>query len=125
LDMGLADDYRAAVIAFDNVLSEFPDTKYAEEMEFLSIKAQCLYAEQSHPRRREERYGKALDLYTNFIADYPESKFRKEADGLKQDAERGIEEAEKYAAQVAAASAEAEAEEEATEPREDTTEPIS
>lgn len=118
LDMGLQDDYRAAVIAFDNVLREFPDTKYAEEMEFLSIKAQCLYAEQSHPRRREERYGEALDLYTNFVADYPESKFRKDADGLKQDAERGIEEAKKYLAQVAAATADtAVAEEEAeTEP---------
>ena len=116
LDMGLADDYRAAVIAFDNVLSEFPDTKYAEEMEFLSIKAQCLYAEQSHPRRQEERFGEALDLYTNFIVDYPESKFRKEADQLKQDAEKGIEQAKKYAAQVAAISNDSETEEEVTEP---------
>ena len=104
LDMGLQDDYRAAVIAFDNVLSEFPDTKYAEEMEFLSIKAQYLYADQSHPRRQEERFGEVLDLYTNFMADYPESKFRKEADQLKQDAEKGIEQAQKYAAQVAAAT---------------------
>ena len=116
LDMGLQDDYRAAVIAFDNVLSEFPDTKYAEEMEFLSIKAQYLYAEQSHPRRREERYGKALDLYANFIAEYPESKFRKDADQLKQDAEKGVEQAQKYAAQVAAATADEAPEENATEP---------
>src|SRR3546814_20336840 len=88
--MRLQDDYRAAVIAFDNVLSEFPDTKYAEEMEFLSIKAQCLYAEQSQMIRREERYGKALDLYANFIADHPESKFRKEADQPNQDAEKPL-----------------------------------
>lgn len=115
LDMGLQDDYRAAVIAFENVLIEFPDTKYAEEMEFLSIKSQCLYAEQSRMLLREERYGKALDLYANFIADYPESKFRKEADQLKQDAEKGIEEAQKYAAQVAAATAAAEPED-AAEP---------
>src|SRR5690606_34098877 len=37
LDMGLMDDYRAAVIAFDNALRDYPDTKYAEEMEFLSV----------------------------------------------------------------------------------------
>jgi len=108
LDMGLQDDYRAAVIAFENVLIEFPDTKYAEEMEFLSIKAQCLYAEQSRMVRREERYSKALDLYADFIADYPESKFRKEADQLKQDAQKGLEQAQKYAAQVAAATTEPE-----------------
>jgi len=102
--MGLQDDYRAAVIAFDNVLSEFPDTKYAEEMEFLSIKAQYLYAEQSHPRRQAERFGKALDLYASFIADYPDTKFRKEADQFKQDSEKGLAEAQKYADRVAAAS---------------------
>ena len=115
LDMGLQDDYRAAVIAFDNVLSQFPDTKYAEEMEFLSIKAQYQYAEQSHPRRREERYGKALDLYASFIAEYPESRFRKDADQLKQNAEKGMEQAQKYAAQIDTATLDAE-QEEATEP---------
>ncbi|MFC3197235.1 outer membrane protein assembly factor BamD [Parapedobacter deserti] len=104
LDMGLDGDYRAAVIAFDNMLREFPDTKYAEEMEFLSIKAQCLYANQSHPRRQEERFGEAIDLYNNFISAYPDSKFRKEADQLKQDAEKGAETAKRYSAQLAAAS---------------------
>jgi len=103
LDMGLSDDYRAAVIAFDNVLREFPDTKYAEEMEFLSIKAQYLYANQSSARRQEERFEEALDLYNNFISKYPESKFRKEADQLKRDSENGIEQARKHAAQLAAA----------------------
>src|SRR5690606_29525903 len=104
LDMGLSDDYRAAVIAFDNVLREFPDTKYAEEMEFLSIKAQYLYANQSSHRRQEERFEEALDMYNNFISAYPESKFRKEADQLKRNAESGIERARKYTSQLAAAS---------------------
>ena len=105
LDMGLQDDYRAAVIAFDNVLRDFPDTKYAEEMEFLSIKAQYLYASQSSQRRQEERFGEAIDLYNNFISAYPESKFRKDADELKRDAERGIEQVKKREAQYASAMA--------------------
>ncbi len=104
LDMGLQDDYRAAVIAFDNVLREFPDTKYAEEMEFLSIKAQYLYANQSSLRRQEERFEEALDLYNNFIAAHPESKFRKEADQLKKDAENGIQQAKKHTTRFAAAT---------------------
>ena len=33
-------DYQSAVIAFGNTLRDYPDTKYAEEMEFLTIKAQ-------------------------------------------------------------------------------------
>ncbi len=105
LDMGLQDDYRAAVIAFDNVLRDFPDTKYAEEMEFLSIKAQYLYANQSSIRRQEERFGEVIDLYSGFVSAYPESKFRKDADQLKADAEKGIDQAKKRMAQFAAMSA--------------------
>lgn len=93
LDMGLMDDYRAAVIAFENALQDFPDTKYAEEMEFLSIKAQYLYAINSTVRRQEERLGEALDLYERFVAAYPESKFMKEAADLKEDADRKMEDA--------------------------------
>ena len=41
LDIG---DYQAAVIAFRNSMKDFPDTKFAEEMEYLIIEAQYLYA---------------------------------------------------------------------------------
>lgn len=93
LDIGLMDDYRAAVIAFDNALRDFPDTKYAEEMEFLSIKAQYLYASNSTVRRQEERYEEALDLYHSFVASYPDSRFLKDAEELRRDSERGIRDA--------------------------------
>src|SRR5690554_3911000 len=99
LDMGLIDDYRAAVIAFYNSLREFPDTKYAEEMEFLSIKAQYLYANNSTTRRQEERFGEAIDLYNRFVSAYPESKFLREAESFKKNAERGIREAQQKMAQ--------------------------
>lgn len=108
LDMGLQDDYRAAVIAFDNVLRDFPDTKYAEEMEFLSIKAQYLFANQSSLRRREERFEEVVELYNRFVSSYPESSFRKDADELLKDAEQGIALAQRQMAQYAAAVAEQE-----------------
>ncbi len=93
LDMGLMDDYRAAVIAFDNALRDYPDTKYAEEMEYLSIKAQYLYAYNSTIRRQEERYAEVIDLYDRFVTSYPDSKFKKEADDYRKNAERGMKEA--------------------------------
>lgn len=108
LDMGLMDDYRAAVIAFDNALRDYPDTKYAEEMEFLSIKAQYLYASNSTLRRQEERFGEMLDMYQSFIASYPESRFAKEAEALRRDAERGLRDATKNMELYNAAMAEQE-----------------
>ncbi|HQS52619.1 MAG TPA: outer membrane protein assembly factor BamD, partial [Daejeonella sp.] len=67
LDIG---DYKSAVIAFRNSAREFPDTKYAEEMEFLTIKAQALYAKASFEIKQEERYNEAIQLYNEFVQNY-------------------------------------------------------
>src|SRR6201995_5027049 len=53
-------DFQAAVIDFGNVLRDYPDTKYAEEMEYLTIKAQYLYAYHSSVYKQEERYNQAI-----------------------------------------------------------------
>lgn len=89
-NMGSADDYRAAVIALENVLKTYPDTKYAEEIEFLITKSQYLYADNSYPNRQEQRFNQAIDYYHHFIEQYPESKFRSEANSLKESAEKKI-----------------------------------
>ncbi|GGH19293.1 MULTISPECIES: outer membrane protein assembly factor BamD [Pedobacter] len=84
------DNYRAAVIALKNAQRDYPDIKYAEEMDFLMIKAQYLYAKNSLVYRQEDRYNEALALYTEFTENHPDSKFAKEAKGLKEDVEAGI-----------------------------------
>ncbi|GAA4211024.1 hypothetical protein GCM10022289_39310 [Pedobacter jeongneungensis] len=84
------DNYRAAVIALKNAQRDFPDIKYAEEMDFLMIRAQYLYAKNSYIIRQEDRYNEALALYTEFTENHPDSKFMKEAKGLKEDVEAGI-----------------------------------
>ncbi|WP_025145616.1 outer membrane protein assembly factor BamD [Pedobacter jeongneungensis] len=84
------DNYRAAVIALKNAQRDFPDIKYAEEMDFLMIRAQYLYAKNSYVIRQEDRYNEALALYTEFTENHPGSKFTKDAKGLKDDVEAGI-----------------------------------
>jgi outer membrane protein assembly factor BamD len=87
LDIG---DYKSAVIAFRNSAREFPDTKYAEEMEFLTIRAQALYAKASFEIKQEERYNEAIKLYTEFAQNYPSSKYLKEAEEIKKSSEKAI-----------------------------------
>lgn len=89
-DMGQPDDYRAAVIALESMLREFPDTKYAEEAEFLILKSQYLFAENSMPHRQEARYNEAIDYYQIFVENYPNSKHTKEANDLRHNAEKQI-----------------------------------
>ena len=87
LDIG---DYKSAVIAFRNSARDFPDTKYAEEMEFLTIRAQALYAKASFEIKQEERYNEAIQLYNEFAQTYPSSKYLKEAEQIKKASEKAI-----------------------------------
>lgn len=88
LDIG---DYQAAVIAFKNSAKDFPDTKYAEEMEYLTIEAQYLYAKNSLETRQEERYNEVVEEYERFVERYPKSTYLEQAEDLKQASLKGIE----------------------------------
>ena len=89
-NMGLPDDYRAAVIALENVLKQYPDTKHAEDVEYLLIKSQYLFADNSYPHRQEERFNQMLDYFESFSEHFPESKYSNELKGLRSSAERKI-----------------------------------
>ena len=97
-------DFKSAVIAFKNSMRDYPDIKFAEEMEFLTIKAQYQYAKNSFENKQEERFNEAIQLYTEFIESYPDSKFVKDALQLKTDSEIGIENAKKLLALETAAT---------------------
>jgi outer membrane protein assembly factor BamD len=83
-------DFQSAVISFGNSLRDYPDTKYAEEMEFLTIKAQYLYAKNSYEIKQEDRYNTAINYSDQFVEKYPSSKYLKDAELLKKDSEQGI-----------------------------------
>lgn len=111
LDIG---DYKSAVFAFDNALKDFPDTKYAEEMEALSVQAQYLYAANSLEIRQEERYTEAVEMANAFAEEYPESKFLKEVQDYKKRSEQGIVQVQKLLAQAQQGTADKNKEEEKT-----------
>ena len=96
LDIG---DYQAAVIAFRNSTKDYPDTKFAEEMDFLIVKSQYLYAKNSLEIKQEDRYNEAVEEYERFVEKYPKSTFLKEAEELKNSSLKGIEEVKKLLAQ--------------------------
>lgn len=93
-------DYKSAVIAFRNSMRDFPDIKYAEEMEFLTIQAQYLYAKNSLETKQEERFKEGIDAYSEFLEKYPSSQYAKQAEGLKRQCESGIQNVKKYLANI-------------------------
>jgi outer membrane protein assembly factor BamD len=94
-------DYQSAVIAFGNTLRDYPDTKYAEELEFLTVKAQYMYAKNSYANKQEDRFNTVINYSQQFTEKYPKSKYDKEAEGLKKDSELGIIESKRILAEDA------------------------
>lgn len=64
------DQYQAAITAFVNMLSEFPETQRAEEVRFLILKASFEYAVNSVYDKRSERYEEARARYKEYINRY-------------------------------------------------------
>ena len=79
-------DYKASITALNNCISEFPDTKFRESILFLLLKSRFLYAVNSIPERQAERYQETIDEYYSYVAEFPDSKNKKEADNIYNDA---------------------------------------
>ena len=82
-------DYNSAVIAFGNTLRDYPDTKYAEEIDYLTIKAQYLYANHSRIYTQVDRFNQVIAYEQQFAEKYPTSKYLRDAESYKKDSESG------------------------------------
>jgi len=74
------EDYRAAIIALKNSLVDFPETRHREEIMFMILRSSFLLADNSVPERQLERFQNTVDEYYAFIEEFPDSRYRDEAD---------------------------------------------
>ena len=74
--------YDAAVIAFQDVLADYPTSAYADDAMLAAIDSQIEYADRSVVSRRMERYQQALDLYDQLVTLFPQSPTLAEAQRL-------------------------------------------
>ncbi|GJM27612.1 MAG: outer membrane protein assembly factor BamD [Cyclobacteriaceae bacterium] len=84
--------HNSAVIAFENFSKDFPDSKYNEEVHFLKLESQYIYARRSISTKQKERYEKAIEIYDYFIENYSDSKFAKEATRLNSECRKWMNE---------------------------------
>nr|WP_321451162.1 outer membrane protein assembly factor BamD [uncultured Carboxylicivirga sp.] len=80
-------NYLSAVIAAQNSLKEFPDTKYREELSFLILESKYIQAVKSIEEKKEERIRETIDEYYSFVNEFPEGKYKKRADKILDDSE--------------------------------------
>ncbi|NCT09416.1 MAG: outer membrane protein assembly factor BamD [Flavobacteriia bacterium] len=72
-------NYKAAIQAFDNLLSDYLGSEFKEEALLYRLKAAHDFVLKSYDRRKPERIKDALEAYDKLIRNYPESKYLDEA----------------------------------------------
>lgn len=81
--------YEAAVIAFQSVLEEYPESEYADDALLGALENQVLFADNSVPSRQKERYDEAIRIYNQLISIFPSSPYLSDAEALYDRAYRG------------------------------------
>ncbi len=77
-------EYRAAAIAFENLMNNYPESAKGESYKLMVVKSYYRFAKMSILEKQEERYEKVISAYQDFADRYPESKLLKEAASFSQ-----------------------------------------
>jgi outer membrane protein assembly factor BamD len=84
------EQYNSAVVAFETTLRDYPDTKYREELMFLSVKAAYLLASNSIQIKKQERFDKTIESYRIFADYFKDSKYMKDATNYFESSEKAL-----------------------------------
>ena len=83
--------HKSAIIALQNVLIDFPGSKYEQEIYFLIVESSFQLAKNSISTKKQERLENTIDAYHEFVEKYPESQFLKQAKNIEQKTLKQIE----------------------------------
>lgn len=83
--------YKAAAVAFDNMIDEYPDSKFREEAMIYSLRSKAeLAINFSRLENKDLRLQEARTQYRQFNKYYPTSSFKNEADKLLKNIEEDL-----------------------------------
>lgn len=82
--------YQSAVISFDNLLRDYPESPDVERVRYLIAKSSYLLSENSVIEKKVDRYNECITRCEDFESKYPKGKYTKEVKELKKDAQASI-----------------------------------
>ena len=79
-------NYLAAVVTAQNVLREYPYTRYREDLSILVLRAKFDLAKASVEEKKKDRMRETIDEYYAFKNEFPESPYMKEVEKIFEQA---------------------------------------
>ncbi|MBS7332776.1 outer membrane protein assembly factor BamD [Faecalibacter bovis] len=100
--------YKAAGVAFDNMVDEYPDSKFREEAMMYSLRSKAeLAINFSRIENKDLRLQEARTQYRQLSKFYPNSQYKSEAEKLLKNIEADLEKSKKELAEIEKAKKEA------------------
>lgn len=88
-------EYNAAAVYFGQVVNEYPDTNWADDALAKQMEAYELYADNSVPEKKEERYRLAINSYQKFLQLFPSGEQRADLESRYDEVQEKIKELKK------------------------------
>lgn len=85
------ENYKAAIIAFRDMLDRFPDTENREKIHYYVLKSQFLLAENSILIKKRERYEEFTNSYVKFVDSFSGSSYLRELETNYEKAKKFLE----------------------------------
>jgi len=85
------EQYKAAAFALKNVLVDYPDIRFKEDILHYIVKSNFKFAENSVEKKKQERYAETIKSYHKFADAFPESTELKEAETMYNSAVKELE----------------------------------
>lgn len=91
-DLGnyMGNNYLSCVVTAQNALKDYPYTGLREDLSILILRAKYEMALQSVVEKKEERFREAVDEYYAFTNEFPDSKYKRDADKIFRDSSKKI-----------------------------------
>lgn len=83
-------EYKAAIIALENSIMEYPGSPYNEDARYYILKSSFEYAHGSVEKKKQERYKNTLKAYYALIDNYPKTEYRDDARKIKEKTEENL-----------------------------------
>ena len=87
--------YQSAVISFDNLLKDYPETPDAERIRYLIAKSNHLLSNNSVVEKKEGRYAETIVRCNDFLEKYPNGKYAQEIKEVRKNSETKLKEVKK------------------------------
>lgn len=76
-------EYKAASVAFEQIIRKYPDSKHAEYYQYMIVKSSYKFAMNSVPEKQEVRFNQTIANFNDFNRMYPKSQYRSELEKIK------------------------------------------